>query len=358
MRIGVPRERLPGEGRVGLLAAAVADLVAGGHEVFVESQAGLRSGVSDDQFTASGAHLVDDLEALYGSAELIVKVKEPQPEEVALLREDHILFGFLHLAANPQLLRGLVASGSTAIAYEDIKERDGFLPLLTPMSRIAGRLAVQMGAVQLLQYHGGKGVLLGSDEEAGHVVVIGCGVAGQAAITAAVQLGARVTALDIKPAILEAILDVFKGCIDVKLSTAAAIESAVARADLLVGAVLVPGAKAPCLVRREHVRSMEAGSVIVDVAIDQGGCIETSHATKFDAPSFIEEGVVHVCVTNLPAAVARTASRELGAVSLPYIKQVASIGKLGVLNDPVLVEAVNVNAGQVLRGELQSIAAQ
>jgi alanine dehydrogenase len=355
MRIGVPRERLQGEGRVGLLPDAVSDLVAQGHEVMVESHAGERSGVTDEQFKAAGAIVVPDVEALYGSAELIVKVKEPQPEEVPLLRDDHILFGFLHLAAHPHLLKGLVASGCMAIAYEGIHEGDGYLPLLAPMSRIAGRLAVQMGAVHLLQPNGGKGVLLGASggAGAGHVVVLGCGVAGRAAVAAAVQLGAQVTALDIKPAMLEALVEEFDGSLDVRLSTEAAIVETVAQADLLVGAVLVPGEKAPTLVRRAHVRQMEAGSVIVDIAIDQGGCIETSRPTTFDAPTFVEEGVVHCCVMNLPSAVARTASQELVAVSAPYVQRIAAIGRNGVLRESVLCAAVNVVQGQIMSDALQ-----
>lgn len=355
MRIGVPTERLLGEGRVGLLPDAVSALVAKGHEVIVESHAGELSGATDDQFKAAGAIIVPDLEVLYGSVELIVKVKEPQPEEVPLLRDDHILFGFLHLAAHPDLLKGLIASGCMAIAYEGMHEGDGVLPLLTPMSRIAGRLAVQMGAVHLLQPNGGKGVLLGASEgaDAGHVVVLGCGVAGRAAIATAVQLGAQVTALDIKPAILEELMKQFDGQIDVRLSTNDVIAEAVAQADLLVGSVLVRGEKAPTLVRRAHVGQMEAGSVIVDIAIDQGGCIETSRPTTFAAPTFVDEGVVHCCVMNLPSAVARTASQALVAASLPYVQRIATGGRHGVLSAPVLRDAVNVDQGQIMCDALQ-----
>jgi alanine dehydrogenase len=358
MRIGVPKERLLEEGRVGLLPDAVGALVAQGHEVFVESHAGELSGATDAHYKASGAVIVPDLDVLYGSAELIVKVKEPQPEEMALLSDDHMLFGFLHLAAHPRLLKGLMASGCVAIAYEGIHEQDGGLPLLTPMSRIAGRLAVQLGAVHLLQPNGGKGVLLGASHGvgAGHVVVLGCGEAGRAAIAAAVQLGARVTALDIKPAILEELLEEFDGPIDVRLSTDDAIAEAVAQADLLVGSVLVPGQKAPMLVRRAHVRQMEPGSVIVDIAIDQGGCVETSRPTTYEAPTFVEEGVVHCCVMNLPSAVARTASQELGAVTAPYVQQIAASGRRSVLEDPVLRAAVNVAQGQIMCDALQLTA--
>lgn len=355
MRIGVPKERLQGEGRVGLLPDAVSALVAQGHEVAIESHAGELSGVTDAQFIASGAVVVPDLETLYQSAELIVKVKEPQPEEVALLRDDHILFGFLHLAAHPDLLKHLVATGCMAIGYESIDEGNGELPLLTPMSRIAGGLAVQIGAVHLRKTNGMKDILLaeGNGAKVGHVVVIGCGVAGRAAIAAAVHLGAKVTALDIKPAVLDELFDKYDGSIEVRLSTEQAIAEAVSKADLLVGAVLVPGAKAPTLVRRAHVRQMKAGSVIVDIAIDQGGCIETSRPTTFDAPTFIEEGVVHCCVMNLPSAVAGSASRELVEASLPYVQRIARLGRHGVLRDPVLCAAVNVMQGEVAHDGLR-----
>ncbi|MFQ3225320.1 MAG: alanine dehydrogenase [Lentimonas sp.] len=358
MRIGVPKERLLGEGRVGLLPDAVSSLVATGHEVVVQSHAGELAGAGDDQFKAAGAILVANIEMLYGSVELIVKVKEPQAEEVALLRDDHIVFGFLHFAAHPTLLQGMVASGCMAIAYEGVDEGGGVLPLLAPMSRIAGRLAVQMGAVHLLQPNGGKGVLLGAAEgvDAGNVVVLGCGVAGRAAVAAAVQLGARVTALDIKPAILEGLLEQFDGHVDVRLSTDDAIAEAVARADLLVGSVLVAGEKTPTLVRRAHVRRMEAGSVIVDIAIDQGGCIETSRPTTFDAATFMDEGVVHCCVMNLPSAVARTATQELVAASAAYVQRIAALGRRGVREDSVLRNAVSIDQGQIMCDALRMLA--
>ncbi len=357
MRIGVPKERVPGEGRVGLLPDSVRMLVRKGHEVFVESGAGVRSGATDEQFEQSGASLVSGIEALYGSAELIVKVKEPQPEEVALLRESHILFGFLHLAAHPGLLNQLTDIGTMAIAYESICDREGHLPVLSPMSRIAGTLAVHMGTVHLFENGGGKGVLLGGIDGGrmqGEVVVLGCGSAGKAAIATAVRMGARVTALDIKPPVLESLQAKYEGCVTVMLSTETAVAEVVRRADLVVGAVLVPGAKAPVLVRRGHVRQMEAGSVIVDIAIDQGGCIETSHPTTLAAPTFIEEGVVHCCVTNLPAAVSRTAARELISASAPYVLKIAQDGRHGVLNDPILRAAVNVMHGTVTNEMLQT----
>lgn len=342
MRIGVPREHLTGEGRVGLLPNAVHELIVAGHQVSVEAGAGNLAGASDAEFESVGADIVSDVVSLYGHSELIVKVKEPLDEEVALLHQGQILFCFLHLAAHPHLLDALMAQGCLPVAYERIRDVDGRLPILVPMSRIAGRLAIQMGAVYLLQPYAGKGLLLGSEsgQGAGHVVVLGCGVAGLAAIDAAVPMGVRVTALDIKPAVLDALRAQYGDRIELQLSTDDAIARAVASADLLIGAVLVPGEKAPHLIRREHVRMMEPGSVIVDIAIDQGGCCETSRPTTYDAATFIESGVVHCCVKNLPAAVSRTASNALVGASLPYVKRIAELGAVGVRRDPVLSAAL------------------
>ncbi len=335
-------ERLTAEGRVGLLPAAVRDLVADGHTVLVESGAGCAAGASDKDFRAAGAEIVDEVTMLYQQSGLIVKVKEPLDEEVALLRPGQLLFGFLHLAAHVHLLNDLLAKGCLPIAYEGIRSVDGGLPILAPMSRIAGRLAVQMGVMYLLQPYGGKGLLLGSEREAdaGHVVVLGCGEAGRAAIEAAVSLGVRVTALDIKPAVLDALRTEYGDRIELQLSTDCAIARAVAAADLLIGAVLVPGSKAPQLIRREHVAQMEPGSVIVDIAIDQGGCCATSRPTTYADPIYVESGVVHCCVQNLPAAVSRTASQALVEASLPYVKRIAELGAAGVRRDPVLAAAL------------------
>ncbi|HBM85269.1 MAG TPA: alanine dehydrogenase [Opitutae bacterium] len=322
--------------------------------MLVQADAGAGSGFRNEQYRDAGCELVTSASDVFAQSDMIVKVKEPLPEEVALLRPDHIVFGFLHLAAHPHLLQGLATAGCMALAYESIHEIDGDFPVLAPMSRIAGQLAVQMGAFYLLQPNGGKGLLLGAAESGavGHVVVLGCGVAGRAAIAAALKMGARVTALDIKPAILEELVEEFAEAVNVRLSTDAAVATAVAEADLVVGAVLVPDAKAPTLVRRAHVRQMEAGSVIVDIAIDQGGCIETSRPTTHAAPAFITEGVVHCCVANLPAAVARTATQELVAASTPYVQRIANLGRRGVLKDPVLSAAVNVMQGKVMNDEL------
>ena len=349
MRIGVPKERLAGEGRVALLPDGVRALVGAEHEVRVEVGAGLGAGVSDKQFAEAGAKLIDDYRRLYEASELIVKVKEPQLEEVACLRRHHIVFCFLHLAVHPNLSKALADTGCLAIAYEGVQEEDGGFPLLSPMSRIAGRLAVHLGAVQLLQHCGGKGLLLGSEpgRGAGRVVVLGCGVAGRAAIAAALEMGAHVTALDIKPAVLEELMEEYGGLIEAQLPTDDAVELAVASADLLVGAVLVPGAKAPQLVSRDNVAQMEPGSVIVDIAIDQGGCIETSRPTTYESPTYVDEGVVHCCVCNLPAAVSRTASHALVLASASYVQQIAELGRSGLLADPVLSAAVQIRNGRM-----------
>ena len=349
MRIGVPKERLAGEGRVALLPDAVRALVRAGHEVRVEVGAGAGAGVTDQQFVKAGAELVDDYRRLYAASELIVKVKEPQLEEVACLRPDHMVFCFLHLAVHPDLSQALADTGCLAIAYEGIQVDDGVFPVLSTMSRIAGRLAVHLGAVQLLQHSGGKGLLLGSapGRAAGRVVVLGCGVAGRAAIAAALEMGAKVTALDIKPAVLEELMEEYDGLVEAQLPTDDALVMAVADADLLVGAVLVPGAKAPCLVSRANVAQMQPGSVIVDIAIDQGGCIETSRPTTYDSPTYVDEGVVHYCVGNLPAAVSQTASHALVSASAPYVKQIAELGRAGLLADPVLGAAIQVRDGRL-----------
>lgn len=346
MRIGVPRERLVGEGRVGLLPSAVRMLVSAGHTVVVEQDAGARSGASDVEYTLAGAQIADGYRTVYGAADLIVKVKEPKSEEVDCLREGQIIFCFLHLATHPNLGRALSEKGCTAIAYEEIQEPGGEFPLLAPMSRIAGQLSVHLGSVYLLQQYGGKGLLLG--EDVGRVSVLGCGVAGKAAIRAALRFGAHVTALDIKPSVLDELFEEFDGRIVTQLSTEDVIEEVVTHSDLLIAAVLIPGAKAPQIVRREHVRRMSQGSVIVDIAIDQGGCVETSHPTTFDAPIYVEEGVVHCSVRNLPAAVSQTASCDLSEASLPYVERIAQLEPAELCLDPMLKPAICIVDGHVL----------
>ena len=345
MRIGVPRERLVGEGRVGLLPSAVRMLVSAGHTVVVEQDAGARSGASDADYRLAGAEIANGYQVVYESADLIVKVKEPKGEEVDCLQRGQILFCFLHMAAHPKLNQALSDRGCIAIAYEGIQEPGGEFPLLAPMSRIAGQLSVHLGSVYLLQQYGGKGLLLGGG--LGRVTVLGCGVAGKAAIRAALRFGAHVTALDIKPSVLDELFEEFDGRIVTQLSTEDVIHEVVAHSDLLIGAVLIPGIKAPQVVRREHVRQMEAGSVIVDIAIDQGGCVETSRPTSYEQPTFVEEGVVHCCVRNLPSAVAKTASDALCEASLPYVERIARLGSRMVLSDPALKSAVCVAGVQV-----------
>ena len=348
MWIGVPKERLIGEGRVGLLPDAVRALSDEGHRVLIESGAGERSGIRDANFRAAGAQVTDDVGLLYQRAELIVKVKEPLRSELPYLSSRHILFGFMHLAANAQLVDDLAAIGCMAIAYEGVQTADGSWPILAPMSKIAGRIAVQLGSVFLFQQYGGKGLLLGAEigSNGGRVVVLGCGVAGRAAIRAAVPLGVHVTAVDKNPDVLAALHDEFGEAIELCISNNETIKSAVLKADLLIGAVLVPGAKAPHLVRSEHVRQMEPGSVIVDIAIDQGGCVETSRPTTYNEPTFVEHGVVHCCVKNLPAAVSRTASQQLTAASFEYVQRIATLGRNALSDDPLLAAAVCVRGNQ------------
>lgn len=346
MRIGIPKERKTMEGRVALTPSAVSALVSGGHTVFVESEAGLPSGHEDVAYELAGARVCGGNAALYEAAELIVKVKEPVSEDLKYLRRDHLLFCYLHLAADRELTRTLLHLGLTAIAFETVQAADGSLPLLTPMSAVAGNLAVQLGAQYLTRPYGGKGLLLGgvAGTPRGKVVVLGGGVAGLNAARRAAGMGAEVVVFDRKPAVLERLRDV-SPLITTLSAQDDAIRRHVASADLLVGAVLVPGAEAPKLVRRDMVSSMEAGSVIVDIAIDQGGCVETIRPTSHDKPSYVEEGVIHIGVTNLPGAVPSTSTEAISSAILPYVQQLASVGWR---NDPVLANAVNVADGRLV----------
>ncbi len=345
MRIGIPKEIKTLEGRVGLIPAACADLVRAGHEVFVEAGAGQQSGYPDDSYRALGVQIAADAKALYGGAELIIKVKEPQPAELDLLRADHLLFCYLHLAALPELAHALQDIGLTAIAWETVEER-GHLPLLAPMSDVAGRLSVQIGAHLLHQPMGGRGILLGGLPAAprGHVVVIGGGVVGGNATAVAAALGARVTVFDRKRDKLEHLRGLGANVTGL-YPYADTLAQAVREADLLVGAVLVPGARTPHLVSADMVRTMKPGSVIVDVAVDQGGCIETTRPTTYDAPTYVWERVVHFGVTNMPGAVPRSASQALSASVLPYAKVLAEGAWEG---DSRLAAGVNVKAGKIV----------
>jgi alanine dehydrogenase len=344
VNIGIPVEIKPFEKRVSLLPAAAAELTALGHNVFMQAGAGVGSGYEDAAYTAAGVKLVKDAETLYGEAELIVKVKEPIAEEIDLLREDHLLFSYLHLAANPDLAKSLKNIGLTALAFETLLV-DNSLPLLAPMSDVAGRVAVQTGATLLYATQGGEGLLLGGlpAAERGSVVIIGAGNAGGNAAIVAKNLGATVTVFDRKrekQARMRQLGENVSGLYPYPDAVAEAIE----HADLVIGAVLVPGARAPHVISRDMVISMKAGSVIVDIAVDQGGCVETTKATDYSAPTYIEEDVVHFAVTNIPAAVPRSASQALSAELLPYVKLLLEDGPEG----KILESAVNVKQGRIV----------
>jgi alanine dehydrogenase len=348
MIIGVPRENKAKEFRVGLLPSAAYQLVRRGHQVVVEQGAGAGAGFPDEDYRAAGAVLVEDHRQVFDRAELIVKVKEPQPPELALLRPGHLLFTYLHLAPDRALTEGLLAAGATGIAYETVEVK-GRLPLLEPMSEIAGRMSIYVGAYFLAKHCGGSGTLLGGVPGVlpGRVVVLGGGASGINAARMATGLGADVT-------ILEVDLERMR-FLDITLHTAHTLYSSEAHlldllpgVDLLIGAVLVPGARAPKLIRREMLRRMRPGSVLVDIAIDQGGCAETSRPTTHDAPVFVEEGVVHYCVTNMPGAYARTATQALTNVTYPYVEALADYGLAGACRrHPELLGGVNVQAGRI-----------
>lgn len=345
MRIGIPKEVKTREGRVALIPAAVNELVRGGHEVLIQSGAGAVSGYPDEDYRQTGARIVPDAAALYGEARLIVKVKEPVAVEYALLRRDHILFSFLHLAAAPGLAQALVGKGLTAVAFETV-EADGKLPLLAPMSDIAGRLSVHIGTTLLHGPAGGRGVMLGGlpSTERGHVVILGAGMAGGNAAVVAAALGARVTVFSPRRDELER-MHALGPNVTALPSYTPLIAEAVTGADLLIGAVLIPGAKAPKLVTAAMVRTMKPGSVIIDISVDQGGCIETTRPTDYDHPTYIQDGVVHFGVTNMPGAVPRTASQALSTVLTPYVRRLAADGGL---RDPVFVRGINVADGRIV----------
>ncbi len=345
MQIGIPREIKPWEGRVALLPSAVRELVADGHVVHVEQGAGAHSGHADAQYLAAGASLCADAASLYAASELVVKVKEPVAGDLAHLRSDHLLFCYLHLAALPELTRKLQDIGLTAVAFETVEE-DGRLPLLAPMSEIAGRVAVQAGARLLHAGEGGKGLLLGgvTGTARGRVTVLGAGSAGTAAARVAHSLGAELTVFDISSEALGRIARDIPGA-STCFASEADISAALPGTDLLVGAVLVPGARAPRVVSRDMVRSMEAGSVIVDIAIDQGGCIETIRPTDYTQPTYQQDDIIHMGVTNLPGAVPRTASQALSGAILPWVAMLAE-GRLDTV--PALRAGINVRGGELV----------
>ncbi len=350
MKIGVPKEIKTLEFRVGMLPSGVRELVHDGHEVIVETNAGVGIGMTDADYEKAGATVVAKPEAVFAEAELIIKVKEPQLNECAMLRPGQVLFTYLHLAADPEQARALVDSGTTAIAYETVTADDGSLPLLTPMSEVAGRLSIQAGAYALQKANGGRGVLLGGvpGVAPGKVVIIGGGIAGTNAAEMAIGLGAQVTILDRSVPRLRQIDDTYGGRVQTEFSTKHSIDLLIPQADLVVGAVLIAGAAAPKLVTAEHVKQMRAGAVLVDISIDQGGCFETSRPTTHAEPTYIIDDVVHYCVTNMPGAVPRTSTFALTNVTLPFVKSLANLGWVEALSrDPHLAMGLNVHSGHV-----------
>ncbi|WP_338770995.1 alanine dehydrogenase [Massilia sp. METH4] len=350
MLIGVPKEIKNQESRVGLTPASVKELTLRGHPVLVERNAGAAIGLTDAMYEASGATLVDTATEIFGRAEMIVKVKEPQPQECAMLREGQILYTYLHLAPDPAQTKALVESKAVCIAYETITGPNGGLPLLAPMSEVAGRMAVQAGAAHLERSKGGMGLLLGGvpGVAPGHVAIIGAGVVGTNALQIAVGMGARVTVLDKSVDRLRQLDLVFGNRVQTMYSNAHTIEEAVLGADLVIGGVLVPGAAAPKLVTRQMVAKMKGGAVVVDVAIDQGGCFETSRPTTHENPTFVVDGVVHYCVANMPGAVARTSTFALNNATITHALALADKGWRKALQaNPHLKNGLNVCLGKV-----------
>jgi alanine dehydrogenase len=350
MLIGVPKETKTHEYRVGLVPSSVRELVHHGHQVVVETAAGAGIGIDDAAYQAAGASIAGTAAELFSLAEMIVKVKEPQPGEYRQLREEQILFTYLHLAADLPQVEGLMQSGCVAIAYETVTDRNGRLPLLAPMSVVAGRMSVQVGAHLLEKMQGGAGILLGGvpGVHAAKVVVLGGGVSGTNAIRMAMGMEAQVYVIDKSLDRLSELDQQFGPVLNTIYSTVDAIEQHVTTADLVIGAVLVPGAVAPRLITRDMIRRMRPGSVFVDIAIDQGGCAETSRSTTHASPTYVEEGVVHYCVTNMPGAVPRTSTFALNNATLPYILALASKGyRKAIQDDPHLANGVNVVHGRL-----------
>ena len=350
MRIGVPREIKVHEYRVGLVPAGVRELTQAGHEVLIETGAGNGIGVDDEQFRAAGASIAARAADVFARADMIIKVKEPQPVECAMLRSGQVLFTYLHLAADPEQAQGLMKSGATAIAYETVTGRNGSLPLLTPMSEVAGRMSIQVGAACLQKASGGFGVLLGGvpGVPPARVVILGGGVSGTHAAEMAVGLRADVTVIDRSVDRLRELSAQFGATLLTAYSTTETIERLVRDADLVVGAVLVAGAAAPKLVTRAMVKTMKPGAVLVDISIDQGGCFETSHPTTHAEPTFLVDGVIHYCVANMPGAVPRTSTLALTNATLPYVRALADLGwQAAFKRDPGLAQGLNVHAGEI-----------
>ena len=350
MRVGVPKEIKNHEYRVGMTPASVAELTAAGHEVFVETQAGVGIDFADKAYEKVGAKILPTAADVFEKAEMIIKVKEPQASEIAMLRPHHLLFTYLHLAPDPEQAKGLMESGATCIAYETVTSRSGALPLLKPMSEVAGRMSVQVGAHYLEKEPGGRGVLLGGvpGVAPAKVAILGGGVAGLNAAQMAVGLRADVTIYDISNDRLAELDTHFGSQIKTAYASRDAIARAVGEAELVIGAVLVPGAAAPKLVTREMLKTMKRGSVLVDIAIDQGGCFETSRATTHDNPVYEVDGVIHYCVANMPGAVARTSTFALNNATLPFALKLANLGaKKAMAEDPHLANGLNVSGGNI-----------
>ncbi|MGH8442257.1 MAG: alanine dehydrogenase [Nevskiaceae bacterium] len=350
MRVGVPKEIKNHEYRVGLTPAGVRELAERGHDVLVEKGAGGGIGIADDQYVKAGAKIAPGAAAVFEKSEMIVKVKEPQPVECKMLGKDQVLFTYLHLAPDPEQTKGLVKSKCVAIAYETVTDGRGGLPLLAPMSEVAGRMSIQAGAHALEKAQGGLGVLAGGvpGVAPAEIVILGGGVVGYNAARVAVGMGARVTVLDKSLPRLNYLDQIFDGRLTTVYSTTDAVEHHVSRADLVIGAVLVPGAAAPRLVTRPMLKRMKPGAVIVDVAIDQGGCFETSRPTTHQEPTYVVDGIVHYCVANMPGGVARTSTFALTNATLPYVLALADKGyRKALLDDAQFREGLNVHHGAV-----------
>lgn len=353
MKIGIPKEILVNENRVSITPAWVRTLVEFGNEVFVQSGAGIGSSFHDVDYQINGATILSDAQSVFDKAELILKVKQPLPEEIKMLRKDHILFTYLHLAADPQLTEDLVKSGAHCIAYETIEDSDGRLPLLRPMSEIAGRMSVQIGARYLergMEGHPGRGVLLSgaSGVPQALVTILGAGIVGTAALKIAVGMGAYVHVFDKNNYGLSRLDEIYGSRITTIYSTSAAIEDSVTRSDLVIGAALITGQKAPKLVSEEMVKKMKYGSVIVDVAVDQGGCMETSEVTKHDKPIIVKHDVLHYGVANMPGAVPNTSTSALCNATMPYLIKLAQKGMGALEEDPGFAKGLNISGGKLL----------
>jgi alanine dehydrogenase len=350
MVVGIPREIKPEENRIAIVPGGAETLVHKGHRVFIEKGAGLGSGFSDEEFMRAGAQISDRHEDIFAEADLVLKVKEPLPEEYRLLRDGQIVFTYLHLAASEELTRNLQERKIVGIAYETVQTEDGFMPLLAPMSEIAGRMAPQEGAKYLEETHGGRGILLGgvAGVPPANVVILGGGNVGQNAARIALGMGASVTVLDSNPRKLRLLDDFFQGRITTMIADNYNIRMVTGYADLLIGAVLVPGAKAPRLITREMLKSMKPGAVLVDVSIDQGGCAETSWPTTHSHPIYQEEGVIHYAVSNMPGAVPRTSTRALTLNTLPYVIEIVEKGwERAAKENPSLAKGVNLLDGKI-----------